>query len=247
MAAVPALALITLPLVSLPALVDRNAVWLELRSRETLEAGWLSFRTTVSAVALVVALGLPLAYFSSMSRSWFTASVDAVADLPIVLPPAAAGIALLAAFGRSGWLGQASGMEVSFTPTAVVLAQVFVSMPFFVRTLAEGLRKVSHEDVLSASLDGAGGWRTAWQVVLPQCRNAFWAGILLAWARAVGEFGATLMFAGNFVGRTQTVPLAIYAGFEGNLSRAVALSILLLVSALAVLLLARILIQRGEN
>jgi molybdate transport system permease protein len=247
MAGIPALALIVFPLLALPTLTDFSQIWSALQSRETIEAILLSLRTTLVSVGLIAVLGLPLAYYSARSKSWFAGVIDAISDLPIVLPPAAAGVALLAAFGRSGWLGETFNLQVTFTSVAVVIAQVFVAMPYFVRSAAEGIRKVSKEDALAAAIDGAGPWKAAWLVILPQCRGAIGAGILLAWARALGEFGATLMFAGNFVGRTQTVPLAIYAGFEGNLGQAVALSIVLLVLAVIVLAAARLLIRRERS
>ena len=218
-------------------------VWATLGQRETLEAVFLSLKTTLVAVCLVALIGFPLAYLVGRSKSKFARTVDAISDLPIVLPPAAAGIALLAAFGREGLVGQPLdriGIQVTFTSAAVVIAQAFVALPYFVRSAAEGLRKVDSDTFSAGALDGASLMQTICKIVLPQCKGAFWAGILLAWARALGEFGATLMFAGNFVGRTQTVPLAIYAGFDSDLNVAIALSVVLLALAVVVLVAARL-------
>jgi len=250
LAGLPALLLILLPLAVLTGRAAPAHLLASLGQPDTLQAIYLSLRTTLIAVVLVAVLGLPLAYYTGRVHSRFATFVDGVSDLPIVLPPAVAGIALLATFGRSGLLGPAldkAGIQITFTSTAVVLAQVFVALPYFVRSAVEGIRRIGPEEILAASLDGASSWQVAWKVVLPQCRDALTAGVLLAWARALGEFGATLMFAGNFVGRTQTVPLAIYAGFEGDLDQAVALSIVLLFLAVVVLVAARTLVRPSQN
>ena len=249
LAGLPALLFILVPLAALAGHTTAEELRHSLAPPETLKAILLSSRTTILSLVVVVILGLPLAYFSARWKSRLSPLIDAIADLPIVLPPAAAGIALLAAFGRMGWIGgplYSLGVQITFTTTAVVIAQVFVSLPYFVRSAAEGIRAVASEEISAASLDGAGSLRIAWSVILPQCRSALLAGTLLAWARSLGEFGATLMFAGNFVGRTQTIPLAIYAGFEGDLSQAVALSIVLLVLAILVLFVARV-VARNER
>lgn len=243
----PALLLILVPLLALAGRANPSMVWETFGQRDTHEAIFLSLRTTLIAVCLVAVIGFPLAYFVARSRSKFARAVDAISDLPIVLPPAAAGIALLAAFGREGLVGQPLdriGIQVTFTSAAVVIAQAFVALPYFVRSAAEGLRKVDSDTLSAGAIDGASIMQTISRIVLPQCRGALWAGILLAWARALGEFGATLMFAGNFVGRTQTVPLAIYAGFESDLNVAIALSVVLLALAVIVLVAARLAVRR---
>lgn len=238
----PALALILVPLAALTSRTSIASLSAVLSRPDTQQAMLLSFRTTLVAIILVVVIGLPLAGFIAGSRTWLSRLADVISDLPIVLPPAAAGIALLAAFGRQGWPGgmfNEWGIQVTFTSTAVVIAQAFVALPYFVRSAVEGLRRVEPDTLLAAAMDGASPFQMVAWVHLPQCRNAILAGVLLGWARAVGEFGATLMFAGNFIGRTQTMPLAIYAGFESDLDTAIALSIVLLGFALLVLALAR--------
>ncbi len=238
----PALALILVPLAALTSRTSVDALSAVLNRTETQQAMLLSLRTTLAAILVVVVIGLPLASFIAGRKTWLSRLVDVISDLPIVLPPAAAGIALLAAFGRHGWPGgllNEQGIQVTFTSTAVVIAQAFVALPFFVRSAVEGLRRVDPDTLSAAAIDGASPVQLAALVQLPQCRNALLAGILLGWARALGEFGATLMFAGNFVGRTQTMPLAIYAGFESDLDVAIALSAFLLISSILILALAR--------
>lgn len=249
LAGLPALLLILVPLLALAGRTSPLTVWETLGQRDALASVFLTLRTTFLAVCLVTVIGFPLAYLVARSRSTFARAVDAISDLPIVLPPAAAGIALLAAFGREGLVGQPLDridIQVTFTSAAVVIAQVFVALPYFVRSAAEGLRTVDPDTFSAGAVDGASVMQTILKIVLPQCKGALWAGILLAWARALGEFGATLMFAGNFVGRTQTVPLAIYAGFESDLNVAIALSVVLLALAVFFLVTARLAV-RGQG
>ncbi len=238
----PALALILVPLAALTSRSATADLYAVLGRQETQQAIFLSLRTTFAAVFIAAVIGLPLACFISGRKTLLSRLADVVSDLPIVLPPAAAGIALLAAFGRQGWPGgilDGWGVQVTFTSAAVVIAQVFVALPYFIRSAVEGLRRIDPDTLSAAAIDGASAIQMVSLVQLPQCRSAILAGILLGWARAVGEFGATLMFAGNFVGRTQTMPLAIYAGFETDLDIAVSLSVILLALSILVLALAR--------
>ena len=247
LAGLPALLLILVPLLALLSRSDISKIQSVIGLDETRQAIFLSLRTTAIAILIVISIGFPLAYFIARSNSWLSKLADMISDLPIVLPPAAAGVALLAAFGRNGWFGQplnSFGIQITFTSTAVIIAQCFVALPFFLRSAVEGLRKVDPDTLLAGAVDGAGRLQSLIRIVLPQCRLALLAGILLAWARALGEFGATLMFAGNFVGRTQTIPLALYAGFESDLDVAIALSVVLLALAVMVLIAARLAVRR---
>ena len=170
--------------------------------------------------------------------------VDALVDLPIILPPAVAGIALLTAFGRNGILGgflAEMGITVGFTTAAVVIAQIFVSAPFYIRTARAGFLRVERPLEESAADLGAPPLRVFLRVTLPLARNSLFAGAVLAWARALGEFGATIMFAGNREGVTQTMPLAIYERFgAGDLPAALILSTILLGTSILFLLAIRI-------
>jgi molybdate transport system permease protein len=161
--------------------------------------------------------------------------VEALVDLPIVLPPAVAGLALLLFFGRRGPVGEL-GTEVAFTTVAVVLAQTFVSAPFFVRS-ARGAFATMHRDLEDAArMDGGGEWAVFRRVTVPLAMPVLAGGAILAWARALGEFGATIMFAGNVTGVTQTLPLAVYAEFQSSLDASIAAAAILVIAAFGVLL-----------
>jgi molybdate transport system permease protein len=230
-------------LLPLAALLLRSApatVLAHLGDPRVLQAVALSARTTLAATALIVATGTPLAYWLARDRSRSARLVTALVDLPIVLPPSVAGVALLMAFGRRGLLGgwlEALGVALPFSEAAVVLAQAFVAAPFFVRTATLGFAAVDLEVEQAAALDGASGWQLFRRVMVPLAGSGIAGGAVLAWARALGEFGATLMFAGNLPGRTQTMPLAIYVGFELDLEIALTLSVLLVGAAAVVLVL----------
>ncbi len=200
----------------------------------------LSLVTTAMSMAVVIALGTPLAYLLARRRFPGAALVEALVDLPIVLPPAVAGIALLMAFGRRGIIGQwldQGGITLGFTTVAVVMAQIFVAAPFFVIAARGGFARIEREIEDAAADLGASPGRVFRTVTLPLMAPSLIAGAVLAWARALGEFGATIMFAGNFPGVTQTMPLAIYGRYgAGDLPTALLLSVVLLVASLVVLL-----------
>jgi molybdate transport system permease protein len=215
------------------------------------EALRLSAITTGCTLALVLSLGTPLAYLLARKRFFGSRLVDTLIDLPIVLPPSVAGIALLLAFGRRGIIGQyldQAGITIGFTTTAVVLAQCFVAMPFYVRAAKAGFGSVQREVEEAAAVDGAVPPQVFRDMTLPLALPSLAAGAVLAWARALGEFGATIMFAGNFEGTTQTMPLAIYGRYNaGDLSSAILLSGILLVTSAAILLMARLASGRNDN
>ncbi|MEO5704491.1 MAG: ABC transporter permease [Candidatus Limnocylindrales bacterium] len=204
----------------------------------------LSLATTAISLALTVAIGLPLAFVLARRRFRGKWLVEAFVDLPIVLPPAVAGLALLLVLGRRGLLGeglQAAGIDIAFTTIAVVVAQTFVSAPFFVRSARAGLAGVDRDLEDAARADGASEWRLFRSVTVPLAAPALAAGLVMSWARALGEFGATIMFAGNVQGRTQTLPLVVYSEFQaGDLDASIAAASILVVAALGVLLAVRV-------
>lgn len=204
----------------------------------------LSLTTSLGTLAIIVLFGTPLAYMLSRRRFRGARLIDTLVSLPIVLPPAVAGVALLMAFGRQGLLGQwlnEVGIAVGFTATAVVMAQVFVATPFYVRSAKTGFLIVPPDIEEAAAVDGATRWAIFRDVTLPLALPGITAGAVLAWARALGEFGATIMFAGNLPGITQTMPLAIYGRFgAGDLQSALLLSLVLLTTSLAILLATRL-------
>jgi molybdate transport system permease protein len=197
----------------------------------------------------VVLFGTPLAYLLARKR-WRAASwVEIVLDLPTVLPPAVAGLALLMAFGRRGLIGEwlaLFGVQIPFTPLAVVMAQTFVAAPYYIKAAALGLSGVSYELEQAAALDGATPTQTFQRITLPLAWQGVVGGIALCWARALGEFGATMIFAGNLPGRTQTMPLAVYLGFEMDLTQALTLAVILLAVSFGILVAVR-LILRGYS
>ena len=214
----------------------------ELGSGATWDALRLSVVTATISLAIAVLLGTPLAWLLARSRARAARLAASLLDLPLVLPPTVAGIALLSAFGRSGYLGDTLGgigLSLSFTTTAVVLAQLFVSAPFYVRSAYAGFRGADPRFEGVAYTLGLSRWRTFRSVTLPLVWPSLAGGAVLCWARALGELGATLLFAGSLPGRTQTMPLAILAAFESEagIAGAVSLSVVLLGFA-AVLLLA---------
>lgn len=199
---------------------------------------WLSARTTVVSLAFVVVAGLPLAWWLAVSPGPGKRAVELLVDLPVVLPPAVVGIALLETFGRSGLFGGALGVlgvQVPFTTLAVIVAQIVVSAPFFIQSAAAAFRRVDRDLLIVARTLGKSPIAAFFQVAVPVARPGLIAGAALSWARSIGEFGATLLFAGNLPGRTQTVPLAIYTALESDVRAALALSLVL--AGIAVLLL----------
>ena len=244
------LALLTLPTVALVwRALHAGAALSRPQTRDALrEELQLSLTTSLLALVVIVARGTPIAFVLARGRSRWLKVADAVVDLPIILPPAVAGIALLTAFGRNGVLGgtlAGLGVSVSFSTTAVVIAQIFVSAPFYIRTARAGFLRVEHRLEEAAADLGAPPHRVFFRVTLPLARTSLIAGAVLAWARALGEFGATIMFAGNRKGVTQTMPLAIYERFgAGDLPAALVLSTLLLGTSVVFLLAIRLL---GES
>ncbi|WP_127476708.1 ABC transporter permease [Microbacterium sulfonylureivorans] len=243
--AIVGLALLTLPLVALVLRVDWSTLWADITSAEALSALGLSLATGLTATAVCVVLGVPLALLIARSRARTAAVLRALVTVPLVLPPMVGGVAMLFLFGRTSLLGAMLaewGIRIPFTTTAVVLAQTFVALPFLVLALEGSLRTTGVGYEQAAAALGAGRWTILGRVTLPLAAPGLIAGVVLCFARAIGEFGATALFAGNAPGVTQTMPLAIYTAFNGagvSQGSAVALSLLLLVTAVAVLLLVR--------
>jgi molybdate transport system permease protein len=242
-AALIAAAFFLLPLLGLLWRAPWGQFAAEVTSPEVLSALRLSLVCSLAAVALSAAFGLPLAWVQARVEFPGRAVLRGLTLLPIVLPPVVGGVALLAAFGRRGligqWLDSALGLRLPFSTPGVVLAETFVAMPFFVLTLEGAFRTVDLRFEDAARTLGAGPWRVFVRVTLPLVRPSLLAGALLCWARALGEFGATITFAGNFPGRTQTVPLAVYVLLESRPEAGIALSVLLMAISLAVLVALR--------
>jgi molybdate transport system permease protein len=214
-----------------------------LGSGPVVDALVLSLLTTAISLTLTIALATPLAHLLARRRFRGASVVEAIVDLPIVLPPSVAGLALLLAFGRRGVLGEplaGLGIAIPFTTLAVVLAQTFVSAPFFIRAARAGFAAVDRDFEDAARADGASERQLTWAITLPLAAPALASGIVMTWARALGEFGATIMFAGNVAGRTQTLPLVVYGEFQaGDVDASVAAAAILILAAFGVLIAVR--------
>lgn len=222
--------------------LDEEHAWTYIDDPVVTEALKLSLTTSSLTLAIAFLLGTPVAFLLARYRFPGYRIVETMLDLPLVLPPVVAGVALLMAFGRRGVLGSeldALGIQLPFTTAAVVVAQVFVAAPFYVRSAKAGFATVGRDIESAAQIDGAGLWRVMFDISVPVALPAMTAGAVLCWARALSEFGATLLFAGNFQGRTQTMPLAIMTAFERDLGTALAIAVILLVISFLILLASR--------
>jgi len=202
----------------------------------------LSLLTTATSLVFVVVLGSLFAWRVARNPGRLSRALETIAQLPAVIPPAVAGVGLLLAFGRRGLLGawlDRHGIALAFTTPAVVMAEAFVSAPFFVQSAIAAFRRVDENLLVVARTLGASPFRTFLRVGLPLAAPGLVAGAAMSWARAVGEFGATLLFAGNLTGRTQTMPLAVYTAMESDLRAAQALSLILVTIAFALLFVLR--------
>ncbi len=231
--------------------IDSGRLGDSVTSSVVVDAMRLSAITSTIALVITLLLGTPVAYL--MARREFPGKVlvDLLVDLPLVLPPTVAGVALLVAFGRRGILApevNTLGLDLAFTTTAVVMAQMFVSAPYYIRTAKAGFESVDVQYEGVAATLGARPLRIFWQIVLPLSWPSVLAGAILCWARALGELGATLIFAGNLQGRTQTMPLAIISVFQGGrtIDLAIALSVILVVAAGLMLLVLRLFARRSN-
>ena len=211
-----------------------------LGSEVVLDAFFLSLLVSFSATLIVLALGTPIAWFLARARFPFLKLLRAVVLLPMVLPPVVGGTALLFAFGRQGflgkWLNNWFGVTLPFSTTGSVLAAVFVSMPFFVVAVESAFRSINEDFEQVAETLGASPSKIFFRITMPRIRPSIIAGLALSWARALGEFGATITFAGNLPGETQTLPLAVFLALETNPEAALALSLVMIVTSLAILI-----------
>ncbi|MCB0164159.1 MAG: molybdate ABC transporter permease subunit [Anaerolineae bacterium] len=226
----PLLMFIFLPMAALFLRTPPERLWANLGSPQVMQAISLSFGTTCITVVIAIILGTPVGYLLARYDFRMRRLFDTLLDLPLVLPPAVAGVSLLMAFGRRGLLGgylEALGIDIAFTQCAVILAQTFVAAPFYVKAAILGFSTIEPELEQAAALDGASHRQVFQFITIPLSWTALLSGMVMTWARALGEFGATIIFAGNYPGRTQTMPLAIYLGFELDLDVALTLAVIL--------------------
>jgi molybdate transport system permease protein len=236
------LSLFTLPLFALVSRSFTDGFLDHAFSEQAFRALRLSLVTSSITTLIAGVLGTPLAYMLARwkfkSKSW----IELLIDLPIVLPPSVAGLAMLIAFGRNGMFGSTLaifGISLPFTTAAVVLAQTFVAAPFYIRAARIGFTEIDMQLEEAAHVEGANHWQLFHEVMFPLARRALLSGAILTWTRALGEFGATILFAGNLEGVTQTMPMAIYLGFERNLGIALALSVVLIFVSVVLLTITR--------
>ncbi|MEL6309335.1 MAG: ABC transporter permease [Chloroflexota bacterium] len=218
-------------------------------TRLILDAIALSLRTSAISLVVIILLGTPLAYIFARWQFWGKKVAQVLLELPLVMPPAVAGLALLLTFGRRGIFGDfllAADIQVVFTQLAVIIAQTFVAAPFYIRTAQIGFASVPLDLEDAARVDGATDRHVFWYITLPLALRALIAGLVLSWARAIGEFGATILFAGSLQGRTQTMPLLVYAEFERDINAAIWTGIILLTVAFFALLLSQILAPQDD-
>ena len=239
--------LLGLPVVALVLRVPPGQLLERLRDDALLEALRLSLVTSVVATLAVTLLGLPIAYLLATRTFPGKRLIEVMLELPMVLPPTVAGVGLLLAFGRQGLAGgalAAFGLSIPFTTLAVVVAQVFVAAPFFIAATRAGLTEVDQRYLDAAATLRSSPSRTLFRVMLPLAFPSLLAGAAMTWARALGEFGATITFAGNMPGVTQTMPLAVYLALQTDLDAAVAMSVLMLALSIGVLLGIRLVTPR---
>jgi len=231
-----------LPIAALALTLGWEDLLAGIRHPLLLPALRLSMMTSASSLALVVFFGSLVAWRVARRPGRLARAVETITQLPAVIPPAVAGVGLLLAFGRRGLLGpllERAGIALPFTTGAVVLAETFVSAPFFIQSATAAFRRIDGNLLVVARTLGASPFRTFLRVALPLSRPSLIAGAAMSWARSIGEFGATLLFAGNLTGRTQTLPLAVYTAMESDLRAAQALALILVVVAFTLLLVLR--------
>ncbi len=238
----PFLLFIAIPIISIFLRSKPEDFINNLNEREVIQAITLSLTTSTISTLLTLVFGTPVAYLLGSRKFRGYSLVDTLVDIPTVLPPSVAGVALLMAFGRKGLIGAllaSRGITIPFTFVAVVMAQMFIAAPFYIKAAAIGFAAIDKELKQAAALDGANRLQIFRYIILPLSGNALLSGSVMTWARALGEFGATIIFAGNFPGRTQTMPLAIYIGFEIELNVALTLSIILICFSFLTLVLVK--------
>lgn len=249
--AISSILLLSLPILALLWRSYQEQAWSMNLDPRVWQAVQLSLRTTLISVLIIVIIGTPLAYI--LARWGFRGKriINALVELPIVMPPAVAGLGLLIAFGRRGVFGkflfEELGIRLVFSSAAVIIAQTFVAMPFYVRAAQLGFQNVDREVENAALVDGANALTRFLFVTFPLSRRSLLAGLLMSWARALGEFGATILFAGSLPGRTQTMTLLIYSTFEQNITAAIWTGLVLIAIAVVVIILTQILVNPSQD
>jgi molybdate transport system permease protein len=239
---------LALPVVALFLRTTPGLFFSTLSTPEVIRALFLSLSTSVVSLAIVILVGTPFAYVHSRNEYPGKVIIDTLIDLPLVLPPAVAGLALLVLWGRAGLLGHyfsLYGISIAFTTLAVIMAQIFVASPFYLRQAKSLFEQLDPAYEQAARTLGASPLRIFVLITLPLTANGLISGAVMTFGRALGEFGATIMFAGNLPGVTQTMPLAVYVGLEGNLAVGLTISILLVIISFGIRIAVRLLARGG--
>ena len=239
--ALPLILFFTIPILAIFLKTPLAGLLQTLNDAQTRQAISLSLFTSAATTLLSIVLGTPVAMLLS-SKTPAYQYLDTLLDLPTVLPPSVAGIALLMAFGRKGIFGSlftAMGVNIPFTVLAVIMAQTFVASSYYIKAAYLGFSAVSLDLKQAAALDGANRWQIFWRITMPMSWSSLLSGAAMTWARSLGEFGATIIFAGNFPGRTQTMPLAIYIGFQIDLNVALTLAVILIAFSFLTLIIVK--------
>jgi molybdate transport system permease protein len=239
-------AFLLLPIVALVTYQPLHDLVRGFGTKVATDAIAVSLKTNAIAFALMIAIGTPFAYVLSQARFRGRDVVITLVEVPLVMPPAVAGLGLLVAFGRLGLLGHtlgALGIDLAFTPAAVVIAILFVASPFYLRGAIAAFEAVDTTLLDVAGTLGAGPVRRMTRVAIPLARGGLGAAAAVAFARGLGEFGATILFAGSFQGTTQTLSLAVYSLFDANLDQAIAIGVLLIILSAAILITAKLLVR----
>jgi molybdate transport system permease protein len=239
---------LALPVVALFFRTTPELFWASLANPLVISALWLSLTTSACSLAIVILVGTPFAYVHARSTYPGKVIVDTLIDLPLVLPPAVAGFALLVLYGRAGLLGRyfsMLGISIAFTTLAVIMAQIFVASPFYLRQAKSLFEQFDQSYEQTARTLGASPLRTFLTVTIPLTAGGLLSGAVMTFGRALGEFGATIMFAGNLPGVTQTMPLAVYVGMESDFNLGLTISILLVLISFAIMLTVRFMTKKG--
>ena len=243
----PMLLFLSLPILALILRIPPADLVENLQQPNVFQAIALSLGTTLISTMIIILAGTPLAYSQARGQFRYNRLVDTLIDLPLVLPPAVAGVALLMTFGRRGIFGgilDDLGLHIAFTPIAVIIVQVFIAAPFYIKSAALGFSNIDHELEQAAALDGASSTQIFRFLTLPLSWSALLGGSVMSWARALGDVGATIIFSGNFPGRTQTMRMAIYIGFDLDLDIALTLSVILIMLSFLALFIAKFILNR---
>ncbi|WFD10622.1 molybdate ABC transporter permease subunit [Tepidibacter hydrothermalis] len=214
----------------------------EIKNHVVINAFIISMKSTLTSLIIIIILGIPSAYIIARKKFRFKKYIETILEIPLVLPPSVAGLILLITFGKNGIIGKTlyqMDLKLSFTFWAVVISQVFVALPLFIKTAKNGIEKVDKDLELTAATLGDKPLQIFMNITLPLSYNSILTGVILAWARSLAEFGATIMFAGNLAGRTQTLPLAIYSAMEIDMNLSLAIASILVIISVTILVITK--------